>query len=51
MKYLSKFWRPSEIPSTNCKICLELNCTKNCVMSYVAETQCLKQKVQTYTFP
>ena len=35
LRYLSNFWRSSEMPLINCKIHLELNCTKNCVMSSV----------------
>ena len=35
LKYLSIFWRSLEMPLTNCKIHLELNWTKNCVMSSV----------------
>ena len=33
LKYLSNFWRSLEMPLINCKIHLELNWTKNCVMS------------------
>ena len=32
---MSNFWRSLEIPLVNCKIHLELNWTKNCVMSSV----------------
>ena len=35
LKDLSKFFRSFEMPLINCKIYLELNCTKNCVMSYI----------------
>ena len=35
LRYLSNFWRSSEMPLINCKIHLELNWTKNCVMSSV----------------
>ena len=38
LKYLSNFWRSLEIPLVNCKIHLELNWTKNCVMSSIADT-------------
>ena len=33
LKYLSNFWRSLEMALINCKIHLELNWTKNCVMS------------------
>ena len=36
LKYLSNFFRSLETPVINCKIYLELNWTKNCVMSSVA---------------
>ena len=36
LKYLSNFWRSLEMPLINCKIHLELNWAKNCVMSNVA---------------
>ena len=36
LKYLSKFFRSLEMPIINCKINLELNWTKNCVVSNVA---------------
>ena len=35
-KYLSNFFRSLEMPLINCKIHLEINWTKNCVMSSVA---------------
>ena len=38
LKYLSNFWRSLEMPLINCKIHLELNWTKDCVMSTVADT-------------
>ena len=38
LKYLSNFWRSLEIPLINCKIHLELNRTKYCVMSPIADT-------------
>ena len=38
LKYLSNFWRFLEIPLINCKIHLELNWTKDCVMSTIADT-------------
>ena len=37
-KYLSNFWRYLETPLINCKIHLELNWTKDCVMSTIADT-------------
>ena len=36
LKYLSNFWRSLEMLLINCKIQLELNWTKNCVMSNFA---------------
>ena len=33
LKYLSNFFRSLEMPLINCKLHLELNCSKNCVMS------------------
>ena len=38
LKYLSNFWRPLEMPLINCKIHLELNWSKDCVMSTIADT-------------
>ena len=38
LKYLNNFWRSLEMPLINCKIHLELNWTKDCVMSTVADT-------------
>ena len=38
LKYLSNFWRSLEIPLINCKIHLELNWTKDYVMSTIADT-------------
>ena len=38
LKYLRNFWRSLEIPLINCKIHLELNWSKGCVMSTVADT-------------
>ena len=35
MKYSSSFWRSLEMPLISCKVHLELNWTKNCVMSYI----------------
>ena len=36
LRYLSNFWRLLEMPLFNCKIYLELNWTKDCVMSNIA---------------
>ena len=36
LKYLSNFFRSLEMPLINCKIYLELNWSKNCVMSNIA---------------
>ena len=38
LKYLSNLWRSLEMPLINCKIHLELNWTKDCVMSTIADT-------------
>ena len=38
LKYLSNFWRSLEMPLINCKIHLELNWSKDCVMSTIADT-------------
>ena len=38
LKYLSNFWRSLEMPLINCKIHLELNWTKDCVVSTIADT-------------
>ena len=37
LKYLSNFWRSLEMPLINCEIHLELNWTKDCVMSIIAD--------------
>ena len=39
LKYLSNFWRSLEMPLINCKIHLELNWSKDCVMSTIANTR------------
>ena len=36
LRYLSNFWRSLEMPLFNCKVYLELNWNKNCVMSNIA---------------
>ena len=38
LKYFSNFWRSLEMPLINCKILLELNWSKDCVMSTIADT-------------
>ena len=38
IKYLSNFWRSLEMPLINCKIHLELNWSKNCVMSTINDS-------------
>ena len=38
LKYLSNFWRSLEMQLINCKIHLELNWSKDCVMSTIADT-------------
>ena len=38
LKYFSNFWRSSEMPLINCKIHLELNWTKDFVMSAIPAT-------------
>ena len=38
LKYLSNFWRCLEMPLINCKIHLELNWIKDCVMLAIADT-------------
>ena len=42
LKYLSNFWRSLEMPLINCKIHLELNSTKTCVMSDIAVDRVFK---------
>ena len=38
LKHLRNFWRSLEMPLINCKIHLELNWSKDCVMSTIADT-------------
>ena len=38
LKYLSNFWRSLEMPLINCKIHLELNWSKDCVISTITAT-------------
>ena len=39
LKYLSSFWRSLEMPLINCQIHLELNWSKDCVISTIAATK------------
>ena len=39
LKYLSNFWTSLEMPLINCKVYLELNWDKGCVMSTIANTK------------
>ena len=39
LKYLRNFWRSLEMLLINCKIHFELNWTKDCVMSTIADTK------------
>ena len=32
LKYLSSFWRTTEMPLINCEICLQLKWSKNCIL-------------------
>ena len=38
VKYLSNFWKSLEMPLINCRIHLELNWSKDCIMSTIAST-------------
>ena len=38
LKYFTNFWRSLETPLINCKIYLELNWTKDCVMFTITDT-------------
>ena len=38
LKYLSNFWRSSEMPLINCKIYLELNWIEDCILSSAGDT-------------
>ena len=38
LKYLSKFWRSLDLPSTNCKIELDLSCSRYCVITEISRT-------------
>ena len=48
LKYLSNFWRSLEMPLINCKIHLELNWTKDCVMSIIADSTFIIRNTKLY---
>ena len=48
LKYLSNFWRSLEMPLINCKIHLELNWSKDCVMSTIADTTFKIKNINLY---
>ena len=48
LKYLSNFWRYLEMPLINCKIHLELNWSKDCVMSTIADTTFKIKNINLY---
>ena len=48
LKYLSNFWRLVEMPLINCKMYLELNWTKDCVMSNIADTTFKTTSMELY---
>ena len=48
LKYLSNFWRLLEMPLINCKMYLELNSTKDCVMSNIADTTFKTTSMELY---
>ena len=48
LKYLSNFWRSLEMPLINCKIHLELNWTKDCVMPTIADTTFKMRNTKLY---
>ena len=48
IKYLSNFWRSLEMPLINCKIHLELNWSKDCVTTIIADTTCKMTKTKLY---
>ena len=48
LKYLSNFWRLLEMPLINCKMYLELNSTKDCVMSNIADTTYKTTSMELY---
>ena len=51
LKYLSNFWRSLEMPLINCKIHLELNWSKDCVMSTTDEAQFKITNTKFYYVP
>ena len=46
LTYLSNFWRSLEMPLINWKIHLELNWSKDCVMSTIGDRKCKNNKHQ-----
>ena len=48
LKYWSSFFRPLEMPLINCKIHLELNWTRDCVMPTIADTKFQKTSTKLY---
>ena len=50
LKYLSNFFRSLEIPLINCEIHLELNWTKDCVMSNVVGATTIRIQAQNCMF-
>ena len=48
LKYLSNFWRSLEMPLINRKIHLELNWSKDCVMSTIADTTFKIKNINLY---
>ena len=48
LKYLRNFWRSLEMPLINCKIHLELNWSKDCVMSTIADATCKITNTKLY---
>ena len=38
LKYLRNFWRSIEIPLINDKVCFELNCIMNCLLSSTGDS-------------
>ena len=44
LKYLSNFWRELEIPLINCKLHLELNLVKDCILSSAGDSAKIKTK-------
>ena len=44
LKYLSSFWRSLDLPIINCKIELDLSCSKKCVISGILITHAMPGK-------